>query len=153
MNFKNLKESSRLNFIKIEERPQNTIRVNKDETSLSDLCKEIGAKVVFYTSKSIKEQLRDLAPEAFEESSDYFQIIYDIRRRITNKMNTIQSHFPDYKELNIKLLDYVYFVDFLKEDDIVEYQIFVPFNGIFFTFDAYRDGKLSSLDDITDYLE
>lgn len=154
MNFTKLKESDGLKFIKIEENPLNTIQVkeNGKKTFLTDFCEDIGVNIVFYTSKSIKEQLRYLAPETFHEKSNYSLIFFDIRHEISNKMNQFQSHLPDYKELNSKLLDYQYFESLLSNDEVVEYQIFVPFNGIFFTFDAYRDERLSSLNDINEFL-
>lgn len=151
MDFKALKESSELKFINIEEIPQNTIRVK--EKDLTVLCKDLSVNLVFYTSKSMKEVLRDLAPNTFDEISDYNDILRDILIKLNGKMSHFQDHPSEYNKLKCKLQTYNYFLGFIKEDDIVEYQIFVPFNGVFLTFDACREERLSSINDINDFLK
>lgn len=139
MNYDLLKESLGISLVELDivndQLPQ-IVKINGD---IFEFAKKTNAPFVLLKAVTVAQYLKSFFKNSNNETSTFIKILKYEQQNITNKINNAEdANTLEFKNLSVicDSLSEVINSDYKK--DFVEYEIFVPFDGVYYTI-----GKIS----------
>lgn len=134
MNFEELQKDIDLPFLKIHEiSTEDLIFIDCELDDIVSTIHAISPQVILYSGKTHNEKLRELIPES-AETKDTISFLNFLMKMCITGLNCCKPGTEEYIEFGdlCSQLEVLSTLD--REKGIAEYQLYVPFNGKFFTF-------------------